>query len=530
MDEPAANGTSELRYYLHILRARKWTLLISIGLALTWASLWSYQQTPMYTSEARVFVEPLSLDTGSSSSIPLNVEAQAQLVASQPVASMVLEDLESAQSIPSLLDGLDVQGTTQEQLLVIRYTSPDPVFARDASNHFAQNYLEHRKTRALEELLADEQLVRRQVTATSEQLARVTEQIQNLGDTADESLLGELENQRNLLSAKLGVLQQELEAVAATRRAPVGGGEVIASAIVPESPSSPGPQTILLLGLVAGLAVGIAAAFLRDRLDDRFRGRGDVEGVLGAPVLAAVPNFRGARKNHADALVALNHRSASAGEAYRSLRTNLQFITTVKEIRSVLVTSPSAGEGKTATTANLAVVLAQAGRRVIVISADLRRPTLETYFGVESRNGLSELLASSIEYKSFIKDPGVPNLRLITSGTAPPNPAELLTSPRLGALVQALEDECDLVLFDSPPILAVTDAGIIAAQVGGTILVTDSDTHRSAATQAREEVERAGGVIIGGVVNRSDRFSSPYSYYGHYRGYYPARAASPPAG
>lgn len=198
----------------------------------------------------------------------------------------------------------------------------------------------------------------------------------------------------------------------------------------------------------------------------------------------------------------------------------------------MLITSPSAGEGKTISTANLAVALAQAGQRVIVVSGDLRRPAIEDHFNLDKRarsGGLSTFLSGQDgDLFELIRDPGIQRVRVLPSGPVPPNPAELLASPRLGELVAELEEACDLVLFDSPPLLAVTDSAILASKVRAAILVIDANsTHRSAALRAKEELERNGGVLLGSMLNAFDPASSPYGYgsYGYY-GY----AAPPPAG
>jgi capsular exopolysaccharide synthesis family protein len=265
------------------------------------------------------------------------------------------------------------------------------------------------------------------------------------------------------------------------------------------------------LAAFLGLAIGVGLAFLRERLDDRFRGGSDVEEALEAPVLAMVPKFSADGKAGAT-LITTSETKSVASEAYRGLRTNLQFVLAQRGGKSIVITSPSAGEGKTITTANLAVTLAKAGVRTVVVSADLRRPTLERYFGVDKRHGLSTFLDSSDAAPwDVIRDPGMPNLRIVTSGPIPESPAELLVSPRLGQLLDFLEANCDITLIDSPPILAVSDAAIIASRVSGTVLVIDaSTTARSASVHARDQVERAGGELVGVVLNSFDPSSSPY--------------------
>jgi capsular exopolysaccharide synthesis family protein len=255
-------------------------------------------------------------------------------------------------------------------------------------------------------------------------------------------------------------------------------------------------------------------------LDNRFRGRADVERATGAPVLAAVPRFETSQSAGGSPLISISQPKALASEAYRILRTNLQFIAMERGVKSLVVASASPGEGKTVTAANLASVLAQAGNRVIIVSADLRRPTIENVFGIHGApRGLSTWLASHDEsIWPLLRDPGIPNIRVLPSGPIPQNPAELLNSSKTAELIAALTRECDFLIVDSPPVLAVADATILASRVDATLLVVDaSRTHRSATVHAKEELERANGYLAGSVMNSMDSNESTY-YYGprHY--------------
>jgi capsular exopolysaccharide synthesis family protein len=294
---------------------------------------------------------------------------------------------------------------------------------------------------------------------------------------------------------------------------------VLAPASEPTSPSSPNLMRNGLLAGFLGLALGVGFAFLRERLQDRFKGREDVERVLTAPVLATIPRFSGKQKTEADKLVVSKDPTGVASEAYRGLRTNLEFISSTTGRNSFLITSPSAAEGKTVTTANLALAFAQSGRRTIVISADLRRPTIERIFGMRSEEGLSNYLAGQTDdLQKIIVNPGIPNLRILPTGPVPPNPSELMTSPRLAELVIDLEGASDILLIDCAPTLPIADATIIGKHVGGVVLVVHADnTRRGAADHAKTELLNVGGRLAGGVLNAFDPSTSPYSYYQTYQ-------------
>ena len=189
-----------------------------------------------------------------------------------------------------------------------------------------------------------------------------------------------------------------------------------------------------------------------------------------------------------------------------------------------MVTSALGGEGKTTTSANLAVALARAGKRVILISADLRRPRMHLFFDTENDRGLAEALVDSTELFSLVKNPGMDNLRLLVAGPVPDDPAELLSGTHAAQVIQALGEVCDLVIVDSPPVLAVADASILSALVDATILVMDAQqSSRSAVDQARYQLENAGARIIGVVYNNFDpqapgSYHSSHYYYHQYYG------------
>jgi non-specific protein-tyrosine kinase len=532
LEDPKQQGQVDLREYLSVLRVRKWTIISCIVVVTGLAIAFSLLKTPVYTAEARVLVEPIAGETLTINPLqPVDIQTQVEVISSESVAALVRDDLELERSLESILRGLSVspQGTTQ--VVRIAYTSTSPDLAQEFAQSFAENYVAFRRGQALEDVVAEEEGIQAQVQSTSEQLRGITEDLAAANRAQDAALAASLETQRSVLIARMGVLQQQLDEARSERSQSSDAGQIIEAALLPEFPSSPNLMMNTILGLLFGAALGVGLAFLRERLDDRFRDRSSLEKTIEAPVLATVPRYSGPKKGQSP-LVSVSLSSVGAVEAYRSLRTNLQFMTSQRKIRSVLLTSPSEQEGKSATTANLGVLLAQAGRRVILISSDLRRPTLGGYFGlVEGMDdvpGLSTWLASDREEPwGIVQDPGIPNLRVIPSGPVPPNPSELLTSPRTAALIRLLEANADLVLFDSPPVLAVSDAAELASVVGGSVLVVNAaSTHKSATLHARQELERVGGRLIGAVLNSFDPSNSSY-YSSAYTSYTSAPAVAP---
>lgn len=213
------------------------------------------------------------------------------------------------------------------------------------------------------------------------------------------------------------------------------------------------------------------------------------------------------------ALIALRDPRSPAAEAYRTLRTNIQFSSLDKPLHTLLFTSTAPDEGKSTTLANLAVTMAQAEQRVILVDCDLRRPTLHTLFGVPNEPGLTSVILQQDEAPLPLRETGVPGLRLLTSGPLPPRPADLLGSRRMEALIARLRREADMVLFDTPPVIAVTDAAVLATRLDGVLLVLQAGkTRRDRAREAHRLLEKVKANIVGVVLNNAKQ-ESGYGYY-----------------
>ena len=529
MDENQGQAV-DLREYLAVLRVRKWTIILITLLVTGSALFFSYEQTPLYKAQTRVLVKPLPTSPTDFYVLPPNLETESQVVQSTQVAALVAEDLGLDTPPDSLLGGLEVSLVTDSDVLVIDYTSPDPELAHAIADSFASNYIENRKAGSLEELDAARTVIQNRIATVQGELAELLEDLEEANDRGDSELATTLETQRSALVARFGVLQQRLDDLQPEYTIRSGAGQVLEPASTPATPASPDHIKNGILGFVLGLALGIGLAFLKERLDDRFRGQVDTEKALGAPVVAHIPRFRAPRKSSNFPVALLVDPTSLTAEAYRTLRTNVQFLVSQHEHKSVLVTSASAKEGKTTSVANLGVALAQVGRRVILISADLRRPQLKNYFDLpQGEVGLSTWLAGQHEDPlPLVQATGVENLKLLPAGPVPPNPSELLNSPRMADLVRRLEQICDLIVIDSPPALGISDAPTIAAMTGApALLVIDSaNTHRSAVIQAKKELEAVGTQIIGSVMNNFDpgtsAYYSAYQAYSTYGGYAPS--------
>jgi non-specific protein-tyrosine kinase len=274
-------------------------------------------------------------------------------------------------------------------------------------------------------------------------------------------------------------------------------------------------QVLLAAAIGAMLAVG--AAFLIEYLDDTLKSPEEVARTMGISTLGGITRISG--DTPAEKLITIRHPKSPISEAYRVMRTNLQFSSLDRPLKSLVVTSPNPVEGKSTTLANLGVVMAQAGNSVVLVDSDLRRPMLHKIFQLSNKQGLtSALLEDEPLVDGHLQDTGIENLRVLTSGPLPPNPSELLGSQKMQHLVRLLEAESDIVVFDTPPTLPVTDAAVLSTQTDGVLLVADAaKTRRAAARQAAENLRKVGANILGAALNRlSTRRSGSHYYYYYY--------------
>lgn len=300
--------------------------------------------------------------------------------------------------------------------------------------------------------------------------------------------------------------------------------EVIAGPRLEPAPVSPRPVRNLVLGVLFGLMIGMAAAVLREMLDTSVKTVDALKQAADAPLLGTVPLDATA----ADAPVIREGggRSMGRAEALRQLRTNLRVVDVDQPIKSVVVTSAVPNEGKSSTATNLAIMLAESGRRTLLIDADLRRPRIAEYLGLEGAVGLTDVLAGQARVAEVTQQWGRAGLHVLPSGFVPPNPSEMLGSQQMRDLLQSLREEFDTIVVDVPPLLPVTDAAVVASRVDGAILVTRwGKTARGQVELAANALRVVDARVLGCVLNMVP--SGPGRYgYGYGYGYHSEAAAA----
>jgi tyrosine-protein kinase Etk/Wzc len=379
--------------------------------------------------------------------------------------------------------------------------------------------------------------------ARAEGLQRVVESYTHkLESLPDKNVqLARLERNRKVDENLYMMMREKHEESRITQAGQIGKVRILDAAVEPVAPISPKVRLNMIIGVILGLGLGLGIAVLREYMDTTIRRVEDVEN-LGLSVLAAIPridsseidrtvkevneraNGNGTTRAEVARLVTHFKPKSPVSEAYRTLRTNLQFSGGDKQIRSFLVTSAGPGEGKSTTTANLGIAISLQGTRTVLIDTDLRRPVIHKIFDLEKNKGLTNVLVGKLTLDEAIQRTNVKNLDIITSGILPPNPAELLGSSRMKALVNELKGRYDLCLFDSPPLIAVTDAAVLSKELDGVLLVVKSgQTQHDALVRGTDLLKNVGTKILGVLLNdvsRENTYGSYYYYYYYHYYYY----------
>ena len=289
----------------------------------------------------------------------------------------------------------------------------------------------------------------------------------------------------------------------------------------PDSPIYPRKKLNLMVALFLGLALGGGIAFFFESLDQTIKTPEDMQKFLSLPFLGLIPFFALKDKEFPPELVAFKDPHSPTAEGYRALRTSITFASPDQKKKALLVTSAVPKEGKTITAINLAISLSQAGEKTILVEADYRHPSLHNIFGISRAEGITEFLTGPGDnLNSYIHSTEIANLDLVTCGSIPPNPSELLGSKSMERLIGQLSEIYDRIIFDAPPVLAVTDAVILSTKVDGTIIIVKADeTPRKAVLRTSELVASVGSEIIGAVLNMARLEKHKGYYYYHYYGH-----------
>jgi capsular exopolysaccharide synthesis family protein len=572
----------ELRQYLDILKRHKWFIIeavVVVGLA---AGIFSGLRTPIYEATARVLLTPndptQQLNPTGGNGVVGNdpdryVTGQINIIQSEGVAREAAKTLNGV-TFQQVEAALSAKQTDQSNVVSISATDPDPGRARDIVNAVAKGYIENRRVAAVSGLQQAADDIQKKLEPLQSQIAQLDARIGSApgGSGATSALVspvnpgtstapdqpaaqvdpgathsgGAPTTQEGLKAARYAAAvqyetlysrQQELLVDISLKR---GDAELIAEAKTPGQPVSPHPKRDAALGLTVGLLRGLGISVVREKLGDRIRSSQEVERITGLPMLAQLP-YDDVTKASAG-LAVVEHPLGPLSEALRSLRTSIQYLGVDHPVKVIIVTSAFPGEGKSLVAANLAAAFAQAGNQTLLISADLRRSGVEGLFGpldespgltgvlapfttngksepAHNGNGASGGLDLATHATQAVLRTKVRQLFLLPAGAVPPNPAELLGSERMQAVVAGYASGFQTIVIDSPPLLAVTDAAVLASSADGVVLVTAvNETRREGLRRAMAVLEGTGARVLGTVVNKVTKSQGYYGYDSKYYG------------
>ena len=523
MYEPGsqAKETPGLEDYLAALRQRKLLVAFCALLGLAAGIFFTATRQETFEASAKVLVNPTNVGSTDGRLVRPVLEREREVVDSNAVARLVADDLGITTSPILLLRDLEVIFVPDSDTLELAYVDADSARSQDIVNSFATQYVSKRNAEAtlLDDATIEQfQLVVTELDAEVEaldiEIARVDlERLRETDPGTASALTAQLTNLRSTRNAVLADLRApriDLNDALVARNTRTLPAEVLQFAALPTTPTGFADNIIRFLGLFLGTGLGAALAFVLHRLDRTARESGDVELALGTSVLASIPSFGMANRSGSAAIVMLSGgksaRVQRSREAFRRLRSAVQFLGTTRDAETFLITSARPAEGKSTTAANLAIALAQGETKVCLVNADLRRPTIEKILGIPaSQQGLGDWLSDQTVSNIMVAVPGTPGLVIVPAGPPPSNPGELLATARFASLLAELSEQFDIVLVDAPPVLSAADASSIANTVDGTIVIVDSSrTDTDTLLRVRAEIDRAGGNVVGAVLNRDN--------------------------
>ncbi len=511
----------DLRRQGHVIRSWLWLFAVGVLLAGGTAYLVSSALPKVYKAQVTLLVG----QSRSSSSVDYNdllasqriSQTYANLATTGPILAQVIADAGLQVTPDEFRDAVTAEAARDSTLVTVTVQDGDPQRAADLANAIAAQMIAASGT-VYGKNSQVEGFISSQTEATQLQIEETQAEIDRL--TALPLRTSAQDQQLAALNVQVANLRQSYAALVQLSGSSANALTVVDPATPPREPSSPRVLLSTLLAALVGLLIALGIAYTLEYLDDTVKSSEDVEAATGLATLGTVIKMKGAGgRSEIYRLATLLYPRGPAAEAYRTLRTNLEFAAVDEPVRTLLVTSSIPGEGKTTTASNLAVAFAQAGRRVILLDADLRKPGVHKVFDLPNVAGLTSLLRTDdLAIEDVVQATEEERLQVITTGLLPPNPAELLGSNRMQTILERLVAATDLVIVDSPPLQAVTDAAILSAITDGTLLVIDAErTRRGAAGHGREALAKADARVLGVALNRiSARAGSNYVYYDYY--------------
>jgi capsular exopolysaccharide synthesis family protein len=515
----------ELRQYLSVVRKWWWLILLSVVVAASASYLATKTVAKTYLSRATLIVGQALLNPNPSASEfsvgSALAQSYADLARRQPVLNGALETLGLPwdwSALQNMVTSRIVPGT---QLLEISVLDTDPVRAQALAKEIVQQLIllspagDANIDQANERQFIGQQIadLRTNIQLVQGQLTRLDSQI---ATTTDAQQLRDLRSQQTALRSQFTTWQATYaQLLSNLNRSTTNYLSIVETPQVPTREAGPRPLENTLLAALIGLILSLSGAFILEYMDDTIKTPEDARQVFNLAVLGMIGQIEGSE--YPDKLVTVRQPRSPIAESFRILRTNLQFSAVDRSLNTLMITSISPSEGKSVVSANLAVVMAQSGKRVILVDGDLRRPTQHRIFELKNSRGLTNvLLDGPAHLAEVLQATSVENLQVLTAGVIPPNPSEMIGSVRMQECLQALQSYGDFVIIDTPPVMVVSDATMLSPRVDGVLLIVNSGrTRRPMAQRAETALKTVGARILGLSLNRLAMRDAGY-YYDYY--------------
>ena len=510
MPQPESPQAQTLLEYLDVARRRWWIILLTALIAATASYLIARSSTPVYQAQAEVLLRGANASiTQSTQSNTLTVATELRVISGFAVRQTVLKTLPNAVPISRAV-------STSLNSFSVSTKSTDPQLAAASANAYVNAYIAQRRSDSLHDIQAVIDQLQAKVTDLQHQIdalgppATTPAGVTRVLSAADVQRTA-LQNQQANYRIEMNDLQLQVGDVS-------GGALVLSPAGVPTSPVAPQPARTAAEAGGGGLILGLALAFLMEYLDNTVKTSEALARVSGdLPVLGLIPTVTGWRDRGQARVITRAAPSSPVSEAYRSLRTSLRFVGLDRPIRVMHVSSPASKDGKSTTVANLGVVLAQVGEKVVIVDLDLRRPRMHEFFQLSNQKGFTSVILGDLPLSQALQEvPGVPGLSVLTAGPTPTSPSEMLSSSRSASVVATLRDSGYTVLLDSPPLLPVSDALVVSTMADASVLVASAGlTKTDEIKRALELLHQVHAPLVGIVLNRAAsgaHYSYGYSY------------------
>jgi len=510
----------ELKAYIRPLIKWWWLLIIATFVAMFSSYLVTRQQPPIYQSRTTLVIGRAVYETNpTGNELYLNQQLAAfytDIAQREPVRTATMEKLNL-----TFLPEYVVNNPTESQLIEILVSDTDAVRAQAVANELANQLINRTPSsgnNAERQAFIEEQLNQLEVKITETQ-AEITKKQTELGDLFSARQISDTQNEINGLEEKLSTLRSNYATLLSnTERGATNTLSVIEAANLPRQPIGPNRLMLVVLSGAIAFVIAGAAAYLLEYLDDTLKSPDEITRLLNLPVVGYISDLD---KGVDMRSYVVNQPRSAIAEAFRALRTDLEFSNVDKPIKTIFVSSAGVGTGKSTIAATLAIIMAQGGKKVILLDADLRKPSVHQVMGIPNQKGLTDVFRGNLDIYNASVNWNEGNLFVIPSGSVPPNPSELLGSKKMDQILDSLERIADVVIIDGPPFL-VTDATILSAKVDGVLLVVRHGfTRRQEAQSVIHQLQRSEARVLGVVLNRIPRSGMDYfNVYRYYQSYY----------